>query len=115
MEKMVIERKIQSLTVGERLGGLIDLGIRDAKNQPDAPAMTLVLGMHNDLVRYVFEKQELDYCEDVTTQGEVVRAYVASELVRRGEAALAVRTTVFTDRTNTQGIFVFLSKNIHKL
>lgn len=107
---MVLERKTQSLTVDERLGRLIDLGIRDAKNQPDAPAMTLVLGMHSDLVRYVFEKQELDYCEDVIAQGEAVGTYVASELVRRGETAIAVRTTVFTDRENTQGIFVYMSK-----
>lgn len=111
---MVAERKIQNLSSKERLDALIDLGIRDAKHQPDAPAMTLVLGMHNDLVRYIFEKQEQDYCEDVTVQGEAVGAYVASELLKREETALAVRTSVFADRTNVQGIYVFLSKNIHK-
>jgi len=105
---MTSERRIQ--TTEERLEALIDVGIRDAKNQPGVPAITLVPRLNGNLMRAIFQRQEAEYSDDSTVQAEVVGAYLGSEFSRRGVGNLKPRVQVFVDqRTNEHGIYVFIN------
>lgn len=97
-------------TIEERLDTLIDVGIRDAKDQPGVPAITLVPRLNGNLMRAIFQRQQAEYSCDSITQAEVVGAYLASEFSRRGKANLTPKVQVFVDqRTSEHGLYVFIN------
>lgn len=108
---MSSEREAQKLSADKKLLSLIDLGVRDAKDQPDAPAITIVSRLHGDLLGVAFDEIGLDFSGDVNVQSEVFRSYLLQNLSQRGRTSFNIRTKVFEDkRTREKGFYVFLVK-----
>lgn len=108
---MLPERRIQNLNPGEKLDILIDLGLRDAKNQPDAPAMTILAILHNDLIRWAFVSLDREFSDDIQVQSNVFNDFMSSVLMRKGLRGVVANARVFEDKqTKEQGIYIFLNK-----
>lgn len=101
---MVVERKTTSMQ--EQLRVYIEAGLRDATNQPDAPALTFTKGNRAVAVR-IFEEAGLDFFDDLNVQGEVVSRYMTS----KDEGHRTFGYQIFCDdRTGDEGFYVFVRK-----